>query len=456
MEEKRIPPHSTEAEEAVLGSALLDPEAVVKTIEMLKEGHFYSPANQRVFRAIVDLFNHSVAPDLVTVTDWLRQNKMLDEIGGPEYLSCLVASVITTANVEHHARVVLDKAVKRNVISTAMELVKQGFEEGESAAELVDHAQNLVLQIREQGLRKDPKPIRDYIVKILETAESMKGERYITGVETGYYRLDELTSGFQRGDFVVVAGRPSMGKTAFVLNVIAHAAIKNKVPCAVFSLEMAAESLVQRMLCTEAEINMKDLQRGRLSPQDWVNLTTAAGNLHEAPVFIDDTASLTVLELKTKARRLKVEEKIQMIVVDYLQLMSAPQTARGAPSRQQEISDISRALKALAKELDVPVVVVSQLSRNPEHRDDKRPNLADLRESGAIEQDADVVLLLFREEFYKTDSERKGIAELNIAKQRNGPTKMIELAFVRECMKFGNLTPREEAVLESEPYEESF
>lgn len=447
-----VPPHLLEAEEAVLGAALLDFNVLPKVVEMLQENHFYSPANQRIYRAIVELFNSNVAPDLITVTDWLKQNKMLDEIGGPEYLSNLVGNVLTTANVEHHARVVLDKAIKRNIIHTSMELVKSGFDDSKTAAELVDYAQNSVFQIRETGLRKEPVHIRTYITGILETAEAMRGQRMVTGIETGYYKLDEITSGFQKGEFIVIAGRPSMGKTALVLNIAAHTAIEKSMPIALFSVEMSGEALVQRMLCSEAKASLRNLRRGMLRNEDWVNLATAAGNLDKAPIYIDDSASLSIYELKAKARRLKADYEIQLLIIDYLQLLDGPQTFRTS-SRQQEISEISRALKGLAKDLNCPVVVVSQLSRMPEHREDRRPRLADLRESGAIEQDADVVIFIYRDEVYNAETEHKGVAEIIVAKQRNGPTGVIELGFFGEFTLFAPLTLREEEVVEEEEYE---
>ncbi|KPK63739.1 hypothetical protein AMJ83_05975 [candidate division WOR_3 bacterium SM23_42] len=453
MEEKNIPPHSLEAEESVLGAILLDSNALPKAMEILNEEHFYQAANQKIYRAILHLFNRNVTSDLVTVTDWLKQNKMLDEVGGPEYLSNLVANVLTTANIEHHARVVLDKAIKRNVIHVSMEMLKNSFEDSQTAAELVDYAQNTVFQIKEKGLRKEPVSIRGYITKIIETAESMRGARMVTGVETGYYELDEITSGLQKGDFIVVAGRPSMGKTAFVLNVAAFAAIKNNLPIGIFSVEMSGEALVQRLLCSEAKVSLRNLRRGMLRNEDWVNLATAAGNLDKAPIFIDDSAQLSIYELKAKARRLKADYNIEMLIVDYLQLLEGPKIAR-AVSRQQEISEISRSLKALAKELDCPLVVVSQLSRMPEHREHKRPILADLRESGAIEQDADVVIFIYRDEVYDPQTEKKGIAEINVAKQRNGPTGILELGFYNEYTQFANLTLREEEIVEEpgEPF----
>jgi replicative DNA helicase len=452
MEEKRVPPHSLEAEEAVLGAVLLDQKALAKVMEILREEHFYSAANQKIYRGVLDLFNRNVTADLVTVTDWLKQNKLLDGIGGAEYVSNVVGNVLTTANVEHHARVVLDKATKRTIIRTSMELLKNSFEDSESAAELVDYAQNSVFQIKESGLRKDPVHIRSFITGILEAAESMRGERMITGVETGYYKLDEMTSGFQKGDFVVIAGRPSMGKTAFALNIASHAAIDNNIAIGFFSLEMSGEALVQRLLCSEAKVSLRNLRRGSLRNEDWVNLATAAGNLDKAPIYIDDSAMLSIYELKAKARRLKAEHNIEMIMVDYMQLLEGPKTFR-TTSRQQEISEISRALKGLAKELDIPVIVVSQLSRMPEHRQDRRPLLADLRESGAIEQDADVVIFISREEVYDRETEKRGSAEVIIAKQRNGPTGMLELGFQGEYVLFANITTREEARVEEEEYE---
>lgn len=447
MDEKRVPPHSLEAEESVLGAILLDTNALPKAMEILSEEHFYQPANQKIYRAVLSLFNQNITSDLVTVTNWLKQNKMLDDIGGPEYVSNLVANILTTANVEHHARVVLDKAIKRNVIHVSMEMLKNSFEDTQTAAELVDYAQNTVFQIKEKGLRKEPISIRGYITKIIETAESMRGARMITGVETGYYELDEITSGFQKGDFVVVAGRPSMGKTAIVLNIASFAAIKNNTPIGIFSVEMSGEALVQRLLCSEAKVSLRNLRRGMLRNEDWVNLATAAGNLDKAPIFIDDSAQLSIYELKAKARRLKADYNIEMVIVDYLQLLDGPKVAR-AVSRQQEISEISRSLKALAKELDCPMVVVSQLSRMPEHREHKRPILADLRESGAIEQDADVVIFIYRDEVYDPQTDKKGIAEINIAKQRNGPTGIIELGFFNEYTQFANMTLREEEIVE--------
>ncbi len=452
MEEKRVPPHSLEAEEAVLGAVLLDQKALAKVMEILREEHFYSAANQKLYRGVLDLFNRNVTADLVTVTDWLKQNKLLDGVGGPEYVSNIVGNVLTTANVEHHARVVLDKATKRTIIRTSMELLKNSFDDSESAAELVDYAQNSVFQIKESGLRKDPVHIRSFITGILEAAEAMRGDRMITGVETGYYKLDEMTSGFQKGDFIVIAGRPSMGKTAIALNIASYAAIENNIAIGIFSLEMSGEALVQRLLCSEAKVSLRNLRRGSLRNEDWVNLATAAGNLDKAPIFIDDSPMLSMYELKAKARRLRAEHNIEMIMVDYLQLLEGPQTFR-SNSRQQEISEISRALKGLAKELDIPVIVVSQLSRMPEHRQDRRPLLADLRESGAIEQDADVVIFLYREEVYDRETEKKGIAEVNIAKQRNGPTGMLELGFQGEYTLFANITFREEERVEEEEYE---
>lgn len=444
MEEKQVPPHALDAEEAVLGAILLDTTALAKVMEILQESHFYSPANQKIYRAILQLFSHNIAPDLVTVSDWLKQNKLLEEVGGPDYLSSLVANVITTANVEHHARVVLDKALKRTLISTAMSLLKQGLEDASPAAEILDVAQNMIFEIRERGLRKEPVHIRTYIMKVLEAAEKMRGERFLTGIGSGFYELDELTSGFQKGDFIIVAGRPSMGKTAFALNIAQHAAVVQKTPVAIFSLEMSSELLVQRLLCCTAEVDGRNFRRGRLGDKDWVNLATAAGTFDQAPIYIDDSPNLSILEIKAKARRLKTEYGVALIIVDYMQMLEGMKTARNLASRQQEISEISRALKGLAKELSCPVIVVSQLSRSPEHRPDNRPKLADLRESGAIEQDADVVILIYREDFYNPETENKNIAEINLAKQRNGPTGNLKLRFDGQYSRFSNITLRED------------
>jgi replicative DNA helicase len=350
--------------------------------------------------------------------------------------------------------VILDKAIKRNIIQTSMELLKNSFEDSQAAAELVDYAQNAVFQIKESGLRKEPVHIRGYITGILEAAEAMRGERLITGVETGYYKLDEMTSGFQKGDFVVVAGRPSMGKTALALNIAAYAAIENNVPVGIFSLEMSGEALVQRLLCSEAKVSLRNLRHGMLRDVDWVNLATAAGNLDKAPIYIDDSATMSIYELKAKARRLKAESDIGMLIVDYMQLLTGPQTFRST-SRTQEISEISRAVKGLAKELNIPLLIVSQLSRMPEQRKDRRPLLSDLRESGAIEQDADVVLFIYREEVYDRQTDKKGIAELLLAKQRNGPTGILELGFQGDFTLFAPLTSREEMAME-EVEDESF
>ncbi len=448
MEEKHVPPHALDAEEAVLGAVLLDTTALAKVMEILQESHFYSPANQKIYRAILDLFSHNVAPDLVTVADWLKQNKFLDDIGGPDYLSSIVANVITTANVEHHARVVLDKALKRTLITTSMAMLKEGLDDSNPAAEILDNAQNMIFEIRERGLRKEPTHVRNYIMKVLEAAEKMKGERLLTGIGSGFYELDELTSGFQKGEFIIIAGRPSMGKTALALNIAQHAAVEQKTPVAIFSLEMSAELLVQRLLCCAAEVDGRNFRRGRLDNKDWVNLATAAGTFDQAPIYIDDSPNLSILEIKAKARRLKTENDVAMIIVDYMQMLEGLKTVRNLASRQQEISEISRALKGLAKELSCPVVVVSQLSRSPEHRPDNRPKLADLRESGAIEQDADVVILIYREEFYNPETENKNIAEINLAKQRNGPTGNLRLRFDGQFSRFSNVSPREEAVFE--------
>ncbi len=457
-EEKRVLPHSLEAEVAVIGAILLDPNTVPKVLELINEDCFYSPAHKKIFHAILLLSQSNVTPDLITISNELKQMKELDNIGGMDYLNNLLENALTAANVEHHARVILDKYIKRRLIQTATAIVQENFEDTQTAATLADHAQHLILQIKEKGIRKEAVSLRSVLTKVIEDAELLRGQRrHITGIETGYYRLDELTSGFQRGDFIVIAGRPSMGKTALALNIAAHASARNQAPTLIFSLEMSTTALVQRLLCAEAQINLKALKGGYLTNRDWTNLVTAAGVLAEAPIFIDDSAAIPILELKSKARRLKAESDIAMVIIDYLQLIKGYEENRFRVTPLQEITEISRELKALAKELDIPIVTLSQLSRSPERREDKRPILADLRESGAIEQDADVVIFLYREELYQKTSDNEGIAEMNVAKQRNGPTDRFQVTFLPECMRFENLTRLEEPAVEvSEEEIESF
>jgi replicative DNA helicase len=447
----RIPPQAVDAEAMVLGAMLLDPEAIPRALELLSDDSFYVAAHRKVFQAISRLFEKNTQADIVTVGEELRRNKDLDSIGGTAFLTTLVENVLSTSHVEEHCRLVADKAIQRKLINVAAQIVEAGFDGAESSDQLLDRAEQLIFGIKEQRLRRGFMPIRDMLRSTLKQVEQLhvQGGRLITGVETGFHDLDERTSGFQPGDLVIIAGRPSMGKTALALNIAVNMARKsaNQQAVGMFSLEMAREVLIQRMICSEARVSLHRLRTGKLSRQDLVSLPLRLGALWEAPIFVDDSAGLTVLEIRAKARRLKSETNLGLILVDYLQLIEPPQRFRGDDSRQQEVTVISRSLKAMAKELNVPVVALSQLSRAPERREPKhpRPQLADLRESGALEQDADLVLMLYRDEFYNPESsEKKGQAEVIITKQRNGPVGSFDLKFFGEYMRFDELSVIEE------------
>ncbi len=441
----RRPPQALEAEAAVLGAMLLEPETVPVVIQYLKPEHFYLLSHRKVYQAILNLFERTSPTDIVTVTAELKRMKELDAVGGPPFLSALLDTVLTTAHCEEHARLVLEKSVQRQLIQTATEIVQAGYDDARRASELLEEAEQKIFEIRESGYRKGFSRVKDLLMTEMERVEQALAERrFVTGVETGFHELDEKTSGLQSGELIIVAGRPSMGKTAFALNVAINASTRRNIPVAVFSLEMSTEALVQRLMCSEAGISMANLRRGRLTPQERAKLVAALGPLAEAQVFIDDSPGLNALDIRARARRLKSEVPVGLVVIDYLQLMEAHGEGRRDRNRQQEISDTTRALKAMAKELAVPVIAISQLSRAPEARTDRRPQLSDLRESGAIEQDADLVLLLYRAEFYRPEDESvRGRAELMIAKQRNGPLGTIELAFLGPCMRFENPFVRE-------------
>lgn len=428
---ERVPPQSLDAEACVLGAMLLDRNAVLKAIEILDSSVFYSGSHETLFRAVVSLFDRHQAVDVVTVTDELRRMGQLDAVGGVSYLAGLVDAVPTAANIEYHARIVLEKAVLRQLIDVATEVVRNCHEAREDADRMLDQAEQAIFSIKQARLRRGFVPIRSILKHSFEAIEALHDRgASMTGVASGYPRLDELTSGFQKGELIIVAARPSVGKTALVLNVAEHAALEDGVPVGIFSLEMSKEQLVQRMLCSDSRVDSSRVRRGFLNASDWPKLTTAAGRLAEAPIFVDDSSSLTWLELKAKARRLRAESDIGLVIVDYLQLLRGTGKME---NRQQEVSEISRALKALSKELEVPVIAVSQLSRAPSIRGNERPVLSDLRESGALEQDADVVLFLFRDpQRDRTDR----TVELIVGKQRNGPTGTVYLTFLREFTKF--------------------
>ena len=444
---ERIPPQALEVEGAVLGAMMLEKEAVAKTIELIDESCFYSPKHRKIYEAVISLYERNEPADLVTVSEELKKRKELDEIGGPLYLTSLVESTPTAANVAYHAKIILEKSVLRKLITAATQIVAEGFDAAEDPHDLLDRAEQMIFNLAEKRLRKGFDPLRSVLHDTFEAIEKFHDRKgHVIGVPSGFTLLDEYTAGFQISDLVVVAGRPSMGKTAFALCVARNAAVEAHIPVAIFSLEMSSHQLAQRMLCAEARVDAHKVRTGRLPDEDWSRLSISVGALAEAPIFIDDTPALGVLELRSKARRLMTEHKIGLIIIDYLQLMKGP---KGAESRQQEISEISRALKAMAKELSVPVIALSQLSRAVEVRGGRRrPILSDLRESGAIEQDADVVLFLYRPELYdlkdELTGESEGVAEVIIGKQRNGPVGSVRLTFVKEYAKFENPTFVEE------------
>jgi len=447
----RQPPWSEEAEISVLSAMLIDGDAVARAVEMVDDGSFYKEANRRVFRAMLRLYSRGEVIDVVTLSDELKSSGELEGAGGMAYLARLVDAVPTAANIEYHCRILKDKAVLRRLIEAATDIVQEAYEAPAGEVDdTLDRAEQRIFQIAQASERQGFVWIKEILWPAFERIEELqRSPGSVTGVASGFPDLDNMTAGFQPGDLVVVAGRPSMGKTALALNFAQHAAIDHDVPVAVFSLEMSKESLVQRLLCAEGRVDSGRLRRGRLQDDEYARLATAAGHLNTAPIWIDDTPANSPLEVRAKARRLAAEVDLGLIIVDYLQLMAGP---RNVENRQQEISAISRSLKAVAKELNVPVVSLSQLSRAPEQRTDKRPLLADLRESGAIEQDADLVIFVYREEAYRKDGDMlddkgeslEGRAEIIVGKQRNGPTGTVNLYFHKSYTLFESLAPRED------------
>ena len=441
---QRLPPQSLEAEVSALGGVLLENEALSRVLEVVNEGDFYREAHRQIFSALLHLYERNEPADLITLSEVLKKRDALEEVGGIEYLNFLVNSVPTAANIAYYAKIIKEKSILRKLINRATEIINLGFGDAGDVDESLDRAERLIFEISEDRVRPSFFPIKDIIKASFKTIENLyEKKQLITGVPTGFTKLDDLTSGLQPSDLIIVAGRPSMGKTALALNITQHAAIEDGIPSAIFSLEMSKEQLALRLLCSEAKVDAHRLRGGFLSETDWPKLTRAAGSLSEAPIFIDDTPGLTVLEMRAKSRRLKAEHNLGLVVVDYLQLMRG---RANSETREQEISDISRSLKALAKELRLPVIALSQLNRKVEDRGDRRPQLADLRESGAIEQDADVIIFLYRDEVYNRseDNPHKGKAEIIIGKQRNGPTDKFELAFLDKYTCFENLSPLQE------------
>ena len=435
----KLPPQNIEAEQSVLGGILIENEAINKVMEFLSIEDFYRDAHQKMFQAMVDLTEKDEPVDLITLTHDLRKKNQLDSIGGASYLASLIDSVPTAANIEYYAKIVKEKAILRKLIQTSTEIVTQSYEDRGDVEELLDDAERAIFEISENRVKPSFYPIKKIVKDSFEIFQKLyEKKELVTGVSSGFKDLDRYTAGFQPSDLIIVAGRPSMGKTALCLNIAQYAAIEHKIPVAIFSLEMSKEQLVIRMFCSEARVEGHRLRTGYLTESDWPKLTLAAGTLSEAPIFIDDSPALSVLELRAKARRLKGEHGLGLMIIDYLQLMKGRAKVE---SRQQEISEISRSLKALAKELHLPLIAVSQLSRRTEERQGMRPQLSDLRESGAIEQDADLILFIYRDEVYNRseDNPNKGKAEVIIGKQRNGPIGKIELAFLDKFTCFKDL-----------------
>ncbi len=438
----RIPPQDVEAEKAVLGAMFLDKHAVSPAIELLQPDYFYSTANERIFSSMIELYTRNVEIDVITVREELRRTGHLENVGGSAYLNDLVSSVVSSANVEAHAQIVAEKYMLRSLITTMSQNVQKCFDNREDAFGLIDEIERDIFKVSEARLKKSVVPLQQALVKTMEVLERIHGSKGgVTGVPTGFTELDSMTGGLQKSDLIIIAARPSVGKTAFALSIARNSAVKYGVPTAIYSLEMSQQQLLIRLLAAEARVDAHALRTGTLPEEKWAYISTRIHKLAPAPIFIDDTPALSILELRARARRLKSEHDIGLVMVDYLQLMQGPARAE---SREREISMISRNLKVLAKELDIPVIALSQLRRSVEERGDKRPILSDLRESGALEQDADVVIFIHRPELYGIESypdgeSTSGIAEIMVSKQRNGPTGEVKLTFIRQYARFEDL-----------------
>lgn len=442
----RLPPHNHEAEQAVLGSILLEPSVLVSVNERLKPEDFYRQSHQRLFQVMNELGEQGEPVDLVTLTAELQDRKLLEEIGGVTYLNELASAVPTAANADYYAKIVEEKAVLRRLIRTATQIAMSGYGGTEELNQLLNDAERRILEVSQRRIRGNGFiPIQEALMESYEQIEALHFNKGgISGIPTGFVDLDRMTSGLKGSELIIVAARPAMGKTAFALNLAQNVAVRGGQTVAIFSLEMGASQLVSRMLASEGNIDAQAFRTGNLNEEDWEKLTMAMSTLSEAPIFIDDSPGVTVYDIRAKLRRLQVERGLGLVVIDYLQLISG----RGGESRQQEISEISRSLKLMAREFNVPVIALSQLSRAVEQRQDKRPMLSDLRESGSIEQDADVVTFLYRDDYYNEDSEKKNIAEVIIGKQRNGPVGKVELLFLKNYNKFLSLDIKQPAMNE--------
>ena len=441
MELGKVPPHDVEAEQAVLGSMLTDKDAVISAIEILKVDDFYRTDNKSIYEAIMNLYNRAEPIDIITVKAELESLGKFEQVGGLEYLASLPDKVPTTANAIKYIKIVEEKSTLRNLIKTANEIIELGYDPTEDVSDIMEGAEKKIFNIMQNKEKKSYSPIKDVLVDSFTQLEELYNRKqHITGVPSGFVELDYKTAGFHGSDLVLIAARPAMGKTAFALNIATNAAVRANVPVAIFSLEMSKEQLVNRILCSEAMVDSNKVRTGKLEEDDWTKLAGSIGPLSEAEIYIDDTPGISITEIRAKCRKLKLEKNIGMVVIDYLQLVQGT-NKRGA-SREQEISEISRSLKILAKEIGVPVIALSQLSRAAEQRPDHRPMLSDLRESGAIEQDADIVMFLYRDDYYNKDSEKKDIAEVIIAKHRGGSTGTVELLWLGSYTKFVNLEKR--------------
>ena len=435
----KVPPHNLEAEQGVLGSMMLSEDAVATALEIVESVDFYQTAHRHIFQALLDLFNAQRPCDLITLQEELRSKERLAEVGGVSYLSQLLNVVPTSRNAEHYAHIVKEKSMLRNLITVSGEIMTNSYDPQAQASLVLSQAEQQVMRLSQFQRTQPYYRVKDLVKPTFSHLESLyENKQAVTGVPSGFTRLDEYTAGFQKSDLIILAARPSMGKTAFCLNIAQNAAYHGNTPVMLFSLEMSHTQLVTRLLCAEARIDGSKVRRGFLGDEDWVKLSHAAGALEQTPILIDDTANASLLEIRSKARRAYAQDKIGMIIIDYLQLISWSGSEK-PESRQQEVSAISRSLKGLARELEVPVICLSQLSRAVESRTDRRPMLSDLRESGAIEQDADVVMFLYRDWYYNKKEESKGKGEVIIAKQRNGPVGAVQLAFNENFARFENL-----------------
>lgn len=434
---ERIPPHNAEAEKSVLGAALLSKDALADVIDAVTGDDFYDAAHKEIFNVMVELFRNNVSVDIITVCDELKKRQSLEMVGGRVYISTLSSEAPSMVNAAEYARIVAEKASMRRLIQTAEDIREKSYEESMDASEILDYAEKGIFEIAQKGQKSDYAPIKEVLlenVSMIDRAIQTHGQ--VIGLPTGFKRLDELTSGLQKSDLIIIAARPAMGKTAFVLNIAQNAAVKSGASVLLFSLEMSKAQLGQRLLAMESRVEMQKLKTGNIERGDWDRINMALDSLSRTKIHIDDTPGISVLEMKNKCRRLKAEKGLDLVIIDYLQLMKAEGKN---DSRQQEISTLSRYLKLLAREMDCPVIVLSQLSRAPEQRQDHRPILSDLRESGSIEQDADMVMFLYRDDYYNKDnSEKPGICEVNLAKHRSGPTETFDLTWVARYTKFSD------------------